>query len=248
MSQSKHSPLERRVADADVAVLCIHGILGSPNHFREFVPEIPESYTLYNIVLDGHCGSVSDFYHSSMQKWRDQVHKTVSDLLSDHKEVRIIAHSMGTLLAIEEAINEPRISGIFCLSIPIKVGFRCRMLSTMMKMYFGTIKDDDTLACAARECTGLQMTKNPFAYLGLVPRYLELFSEIRIVRKVIPQLKTPCISFQSRNDELVSPRSFNILKTEAPQIRTEMLDGSTHFYYPPTDLDRIRSELKKFLE
>lgn len=247
MEQSKHSEFIRRVDGASVAVLCIHGILGSPNHFRELIPLIPEGYSVHNMVLDGHCGSVGDFSRSSMKKWRAQVHGAVEDLLADHGEILILAHSMGTLLAIEEAITEPRITGIFCLSIPIKVGFRYRMLSTMMKMYFGTLKPEDTLAYAARECTGLQMTKNPFAYLGLIPRYLELFSEIRRVRRLLPSLTTPCHSFQSGRDELVSPRSFDILRAEAPSIKVEMLEGSTHFYYPPPELEHIKDQFLLFL-
>lgn len=247
MQESKHRELKRYAKGADIAVLCIHGILGSPNHFRELIPLIPENYTVYNMVLDGHCGTVSDFYHSSMKKWREQVHAAVAELLCDHREVRILAHSMGTLLAIEEAMREERITKIFCLSIPIKVGFKYRMLSTMLKMYFGTLDPNDEFALAASECTGLIMTKNPFAYLELIPRYLELFSEIRTVRGLLPDFKTPCVSFQSARDELVSPKSFDILRAEAPTIRVEMLEGSTHFYYPKDELEHIKAEFREFL-
>ena len=44
-----HSPYTRKGTGAN-AVLLIHGIAGSPGHFRDLTSAIPESFSVYNIL------------------------------------------------------------------------------------------------------------------------------------------------------------------------------------------------------
>ena len=66
-----------RDTDSDFAILMIHGIVGSPAHFKNLIDVIPEDMTLRNILLDGHGKGVSDFGKSSMKKWKEQVSSEV---------------------------------------------------------------------------------------------------------------------------------------------------------------------------
>ena len=52
------------------AVLMIHGICSTPRHFDWLLPSFDDSWAVYNILLDGHGGSVQDFAHSSMEIWK----------------------------------------------------------------------------------------------------------------------------------------------------------------------------------
>ena len=244
--QNKHVEYKRIVDGARVAVLCIHGILGTPNHFRELIPLIPEEYSVYAMVTAGHCAGVRDFSKSSLQKWEESVDKAVRELLLTHEEVYIVGHSMGTLFAIEQAMKEPRVKRLFCISIPIKVGFRLRMIPMAYKIYTKKIKDDDIITLTLRECYGCVDSKNIFLYLGWIPRFLDLFKKIRETRKKLDKLETPCVAYQSSLDEMVSPRSIKILKRES-KMRVETLEKSTHFYYEPTELDFLKREFIKFL-
>ena len=49
---NKHVEYKRILKDARVAVLLVHGILSTPNHFRELIPLIPESYSVWSMVTD----------------------------------------------------------------------------------------------------------------------------------------------------------------------------------------------------
>lgn len=245
--QNKHIEYKRIIDGAEVAVLFIHGILGTPNHFRELIPLVPPSYSVYAMVTDGHCGSVSDFSSSSLEKWRKSVQDAVDGLLATHERLYIVGHSMGTLFAIEQAMRESRIPKLFCISIPIKVGFRLRMIPMAYKIYRKRIKDDDTVTLALRECYGCVDDKNILKYLGWVPRFLDLFKLIRHTRRNLKELSTPCVAFQSIPDELVSPKSIGILKKES-SIRVVALERSTHFYYPAEEMDFLKEEFIKFLE
>lgn len=244
---NKHVEYKRIVDGADKAVLFIHGILGTPNHFRELIPLVPENYSACAMVTAGHCGTVSEFSHSSLAKWEESVQKSVDELLKTHKEIYLVGHSMGTLFSIEQAIKEPRVKGVFCISIPIKVGFRLKMIPMALKVYKNKIKDDDIVTAMLKECYGCTDDKNIFKYLGWIPRFLDLFKLIRRVRKNLLEIKTPCVAFQSIPDELVSPKSIEILKKES-NIRVEVLEKSTHFYYPENEMNYLKNEFTSFLK
>ena len=244
---NKHVEYKRIVDGANKAVLLIHGILSTPNHFRELIPLIPENYSVYAMITAGHCGSVSDFSHSSLEKWEVSVQKALDELLKTHKEIYIVGYSMGNLFAIEQAIKEPKVKKLFCIAIPIKVRVRVRMVDIALRVYFNKYREKDMAARGCKESYGVTDSKNIFKYLGWIPRFFDLFKLIKRVRKNLNKLQTPCVAFQSMKDELVSPKSIDILKAES-QMRVEVLDKSTHFYYESNNLEVLKKEFKHFLE
>ena len=243
---NRHVEYKRIVDGADVAVLFIHGILGTPNHFRDLIHLVPSDYSVYAMVTAGHCGTVSDFSKSSLEKWEQSVQKAIDELLETHNEIYLVGHSMGTLFSIEQAMKEPRIKKIFCISIPIKVLFRARMIPMALKVYKNRIKENEVYALALKECYGCTDTKNILKYLGWIPRFFDLFKLIKRVRKNLPKLVTPCVAYQSIPDELVSPKSINILKKES-NIRVEVLEKSTHMYYEAKEMEYLQKEFVSFL-
>ena len=95
-----HEEYVRMVPHADTAVLFIHGIVGTPNHFRDLIPLVelvPESWSVCNLLLDGHGKSVEDFANTSIENWHSQVWGTFEKLSRTHERVILVAHSMGTL-------------------------------------------------------------------------------------------------------------------------------------------------------
>lgn len=242
----EHKEYKRMVSEARVAILFIHGIVGTPNHFREFVERIPESISVWNLLLDGHGGSVRDFSHTSMQKWETQVRDAVEELAVTHTQIYIVAHSMGTLFAIDRAIENEKVKGLFLLAVPLKIAPKPRMVSNLCKVYFDKIKPDDVVAQAAKRCYGIAQDKNPFHYFGWLPRYLELFAKAREMRRRVQLLQTPCWVYQSLRDELVSKKSAKWFKQNETVSVTE-LKSSGHYYYAPTDFEFLLKEFGKFI-
>ena len=68
-----HSPTFRSIPGSDTAILFIHGIVGTPDHFLDLLPLVPSDWSYANILLPGHGGSVGDFSRSSMALWRRAV-------------------------------------------------------------------------------------------------------------------------------------------------------------------------------
>ena len=234
------------VDDAKVAVLFIHGILGTPNHFREFISLTPESFSVCNLLLEGHGKGVRDFSGASMKKWEEQVAFAVEQLSATHEKIYIVAHSMGTLLAMEQALKNQKICKLFLLAVPLRISLKWKLITNSLKIYLDKIRPNDQEALAAKNCCGITQCKNPFPYLGWVPRFLELFAKIRQLRKMTGFLKTPCVVFQSGNDEMVSAQSVKYLNPN-PYIAVNTLKNAGHFYYTNAEFDFLKSQFVQML-
>ena len=195
---------KRIVNGADTAVLFIHGIIGTPNHFKDFIPLVPKEYSIHNLLLDGHGSGVKEFSRTSIKKWKNQVDNAVDELLKTHSKIIITAHSMGTLLALQQAFKRPtQIVGLFLLAVPLKIKIKFKTVSNAFKLYFNRIKPDDIEGQAYKAACGITHTKKFWLYLGWIPRFFELFKEIKYTRTLIKDISVPCYIYQSKNDEMV---------------------------------------------
>lgn len=241
-----HKEFVRRSQGSDKAVLLIHGILGTPRHFDRFLDGIPEDWSVYNILLDGHGGSVSDFAGTSMEKWKQQVEAKLQALCREYSTVVIIAHSMGTLLSVEAAPRHPEVKAMLLLNVPLHVQLTPAMAVRSVKVALDKIDANDPLELATRDATSIETDKRLWRYVSWIPRFLELFKLSKQTRERMSEIQIPCCVFQSRRDELVSARSCRYLENE-PGIRYTMLESSYHFYYSPEDLERIRACITEML-
>ena len=226
----EHKEYIRICDNSTVAVLFIHGILGTPNHFRELVSFVPKTISVYNLLLDGHGKSVKDFSKTSLT----------------HEKIYIVAHSLGTLLAIEQAVKNKKICRLFLLAVPLRLSVKIKMLINSLKVYFDKISSNDYQALAAKKCYGIAQDKNPFHYIGWIPRFLELFAKIRQTRKLIPLIRINCAVYQSCKDEMVSRRSIKYIRNN-PYILVNELNKSGHYYYDKEDFDFLITEFNKVL-
>lgn len=242
----KHKAIYNVRQDCDTAVLFVHGILGTPNHFEEFIPLVPEAYSVVNLLLDGHGKGVEDFSDTSMEKWKKQVTVAVDALSETHKNIFIVAHSMGCLFAMEQALRNPRVKALFLLAVPLRLFLKPAMVSNSLRVYLGKIKPEDARGMASLNTYGVENDKRFWKYFGWIPRFLELFREIRNTRKVLIQLKTPCWCFQSCMDEMVSVKTAELLKS-VDAARVWMLEKSSHFYYDPADRQYLMEQFSAFL-
>ena len=78
-----HQPCTRLLSGGETAVLFVHGILGTPDHFSPFLSLVPPEYSVINLLLEGHGGSVRVSYRTQDYQPRDgPTHKGTSPL--DH--------------------------------------------------------------------------------------------------------------------------------------------------------------------
>lgn len=242
-----HSEYRRTVSGSRKAVLMIHGIVGTPRHFDGLLPAVPESWSVRNILLDGHGGQPEDFSRSSMKKWKAQVETCLQELCDANDQVVVVAHSMGTLLTIQALHRFPRISGLILLNVPLFPRLHPVMIPRSLKFCFGKLNLDDPVEAGFAAAAGIAPAPQLWRYLGFLPRYLELFQLCRQTRPLIADIAIPCHVFQSRTDELVSSRSDRFFWNH-PVIQYTRLEESGHFTYTPRDLPVIQKAITAFLQ
>lgn len=237
-----HQPYIRMVPGAKTAVLMIHGICGSPNHFRQLVPleqAVPKEWSVYNMVLDGHCAQVEDFGRSSMKKWKAQVQSVFDQLCRTHEKIVLVGHSMGTLFSIDLAIhNSHKIAFAFLLAVPVKVLVKPSAVGYLLRIAFDRIDESNPVLVSMRDACGITQTKKVWKYIPWAMRMLELLKLCAETGKRVSHLEVPAIAWQSEQDEMVSRKADQLL-LDSGRVEVRQLPNSTHFYYPPEEVKLI---------
>ena len=242
-----HKEFIRMVPGARCAVLMVHGILGSPDHFRELIPLVPEDWSVCCILLDGHGHGPEEFSATSMKKWKAQVAARVEELLASHEKLFIAAHSMGTLFALQESLKHPdRIAGLFLLGSPLRVFVQPATAVNSVLLTFGILNEKDRSAVDMRNELSVRMEPWLYKYIFWLPRFLELLGEIWETRKVLPRVTVPTQVFQSKNDELVHFSSRHDFKGY-PAITCTSLYDSGHFGYGDGDMELLKERFGEML-
>ena len=233
--------------NSDTAVLLIHGILGTPNHFLDLLSLVPPNWSVCNLLLDGHGAGMEEFAHTSMKKWKAQVEAKQEELLADHRRIIIVAHSMGTLFAISSAIRQPkRVSGLFLLAVPVRPLVSLKASVASVKLMFG-IPGKDATAAAMRADSSVELERGFWKYVKWTPRFAELLFEAVQTEKELPRLTVPTVALQSSRDELVSSRSAYVLEKN-PCVRVVQMPESGHFGYRGQDKEELLEQFRLWIK
>ncbi len=227
------------------AVLFIHGILGTPAHFEPFLPLVPADWTARSICLAGHGGSVRDFSAASMSEWKRQADREAYALQKECGRVVIAAHSMGALLAMRQAV-EGRASELFLLNAPLRLHLTAGLFKNLRGVFSQSACEKNEWVRAARDACGTKLDGRVLDYAGWVPRFLELFAEMRHAERLIPQINVPCAAYVALKDELISASSGELL-AKNPNVSVRALAGSGHYYYSPEDIRLMQRDFSAML-
>ena len=234
-----HSPLKRIVSGAKAAVLFIHGINATPRFFDEYAAALPEGISVHSLLLPGHGGTVKDFGRYGAAEWEAHVRDALDEMRTSHERVYIVAHSLGTLLAIREAVRDDRqIAGMLLLCVPLRIFSR----PTAWLRNLHRVLQPAKYAEEIRTCYGTEVDWRLWRYTGWILRYAELFALSRDARKKVASLRVPCRVFMAQDDEQVSLRSEKCMAGN-PAIRMHRMPGSSHHLFAPEDKEAIRAAL-----
>ena len=234
-----HREYIRETDNHKLAFLFIHGIVGTPDHFNSIIDIIPDEFSIYNILLDGHGKKIEDFANTSMKKWEEQIDSITNYIFSKYEKIVIIGHSMGTLFAIDIASRFPkRVEKLFLLAVPLTVFVKPIAVKSSIKAAFDKIDDKDELAVAMKNGAGVELEPKLWKYASWAPRFIELLLKIKDTENILEDLKVPTIAIQSKKDELVTEKCFETLWLH-PNIEAFMINNSGHYFYSEKDLKII---------
>ena len=234
-----HQPTRRIAEDSDTAILFIHGIVGTPNHFRDLLPLVPDDWSCVTLLLPGHGGSVRDFSRASMAQWRSYVTEQVDQLAARHRRIFLAGHSMGTLFCIDEALRRgDQVAGLFLLAPPfypqltLPAAWRCLQVALGMEARTPTLQ-------ATYDACSITHTRKLWQYISWLPRFLELFAAARQGRAQIKELTNWCAAALYAAQRICPtwPRTFSpnpdistIRRKIGPHCRTPSAPSSKHTY------------------
>ena len=243
-----HQEYRRIVPGADVAMLMIHGIVGTPHHFDNLIPLIPENWSVVNLLLEGHGQGAAEFGAASMEAWKSQVRRELGEMLVVHPRVVIVGHSMGTLFAIQSAIDYPeRVAGLFLQAVPLRPYVHPKMTLASARLMFDVGVEEDPLAQALERDSGVDLDWRLWEYIGWPVRFVELLAECERIRRVLPQLKVRTVAIQSLRDELVSDLSIRDLEKNE-NIRVVQMEQASHFGYEGEELEIMLKEFREMIQ
>ena len=240
-----HEDYVREVEGATSAVVFIHGILSTPLFFERLVSLVPENFSVYNILLDGHGGAVKDFSETSMKVWKHQVKTLMKYLTRRYESIILVGHSMGTLFSIQNAACSPeKIKALFLLCSPLKVRVHPRSAKYSLRIIFEKKDVGDPVENSARGWYSIKPDKKLWKYIPWVPKFASLLSEIRKTRAMVKDLTVKTYAFHAKNDSLVSNRATKFYpKTE--NFKLTVLENSYHQYFEEEDYKIILSSFRE---
>lgn len=230
-----HKAYIREPRNANTAIVFIHGIMGSPDHFEDFLSRVPQTWAVYNVLLDGHGRTLADFAASSMKRWKAQTATLLDQLRALYGTIFLVGHSMGTLLALDAAISDPtNIKELFLLAVPLKIHLRPLAFRNSVKVVFDRVSEGDPVALAAKRACSVAPDRHLWKYLPCLPRYMELLCESHRIGERLPALSVPNRVWMSKKDELVRPASAKAMQS-CSTARVRWLPSSSHYYYTEAD-------------
>ena len=248
MSEFGHEEYIREVPGAKCAIAFIHGILSTPLFFEHMVKKVPDEYSVYNILLDGHGGLVKDFSETSMKVWKHQSKALIKYLEKKYDSIIIVGHSMGTLFSIQNAAKRPeKIKALFLLCSPLKVRLHPRTAKYSLRILFERPSNSDPVEDSARRWYSVKPDKKLWRYVWWIPKFASLLSEIRKTRKMLESLTMPTSAFHSDNDSLVSSKAVKYFERNE-NVNVTHLKTSYHQYFTEEDNEIILGEFERMLE
>lgn len=239
-----HKPYKRIVPGAESAVLFVHGIVSTPRFFDDFVAVLPADWSVHSVLLPGHGGTVRDFGRHSAKEWTAHVRAALDELRQGHERVYIVAHSLGTLLAIRAAVaDSSRIAGMLLLCVPLRIWPKPSALIHNALKGVGLAEN----TAALHTYYGVEQDWRVWRYIGWIPRYLELFRESAAARREVPQLTVPTTVYMAARDELVSLRGEKDMR-DNPLIRLHRMSDSMHHAFAPGDKRVLLEALRELCQ
>ncbi|MEG0750602.1 MAG: alpha/beta fold hydrolase [Oscillospiraceae bacterium] len=229
-------------------VLFIHGHMGSVRQFDTLVKAINCSEAdVRCLVLPGHECGVDDFVKSNHFEWQHSVDVALDELRPLYKEIYIIGHSMGGLLAILTAVHNPNgIFGIVALALPLRLKLTREGLRVRLGALRPPLESDDANITAARHLCGIHDVTARDT-LRLIPNSIGLLHLMHGTERAMGRLSVPLVVINSSSDEIVSVRSSGIVTARLPFSRLITLEKSTHFLYDEAEAAAVAATVNALL-
>lgn len=219
-------------------ILLIHGFTATTTEVRLAAEQLHEiGYTVTGPLLPGHGTTPEDLNHVTWQMWMEKVKQFYEDLLRECEQIFVVAESMGSLLALELAVQHPEIKGLCLFSPAIKAPrlWLTRFLQPFVDHLNKNAADD-----------GLPWKGyNVYPVRGAV----EMLKLQKRVRRDLDKVTQPTLVFTGEYDRSISPDAAEIvMKGLGSEYKEHIhMSESPHCILLDSELDQAVEEIDAFI-
>ena len=246
------------------AILLFHGLTGSPFELQKYARFLYNSgYDVYAQCLPGHGDNFQDIYTITYEKWIAHSEKRFRELKRQYKNVFVSGICLGAVLALNVAIKYPNeVSGVVALSTTLYLdGWRLPWfmflmpvaLSTMIRFYYcypecepHGIKNEKTRAAVRKLLEKGDVGMNDFPMTAIY----ELLKLSGVVRRSLKSIVSPILLIHSKEDDLTSVKSANLVYKKISSIDKELitLNNSYHMVLYDNEKEYVFNKTLKFFD
>jgi carboxylesterase len=255
--------------NARTGVLLVHGLTGTPAEMRVLGKGLNrEGFTLYAVQLAGHCGTMDDLVLTRWGDWRASVASGLKRFHAHVDQVVVAGLSMGALLALAVAEDEPdQVAGVCALSttfrydgwsipwytrlaflLPLFRRLGIGRRSVFMEQPPYGIKDD-----ALRARIVQQMHSGDSATAGLPGNPWWSIIELRRLaahtRARLNRLRAPCLALHAREDDISAAGNAEDIARLArnAQVELVLLDNCYHMISIDRERRTVIARMNEFV-
>ena len=216
------------------AVLCLHGLTGTPWEIREPAEALAgRGFACLGPELPGHGSTPQVLGSTPRAAWLDAVVESFDRLAGSHARVYVVGLSLGGLLALSLCQRRP-VEGAVVLAAPIELSLLVRVAVRVLAPVVRSIPKTSDIVDPEALARHPGYKRMP---LGAVRELMRLQRE---VERDLARVQAPLRLIYSRADRTVNYADAERIRSQvsAPDPRVVTLEKSGHVM--PVDLERER--------
>ncbi len=233
--------------------LLVHGFTGTPQEMR-FLGEClhREGHTVSGVCLAGHGTSVDDFARTRWQDWYGSVQSGLEELQQHTPQVVAVGQSMGALLALKLAVDQPQaIAGLVLLAPALELSNPwVRRIGPALPLLLRLVKRQRRhLRRGERDVADLQARSESPSYRQVPLSALhQLLVLQKYVQGILSQVRQPALIIHSHQDHTCPRSNVSLLERSLRgPTRALLLQDSFHVISIDVDKERVASAVTAFL-
>ncbi len=256
-------PVEHLVAgDGALGCLLVHGLTGTPTEMMPIAHALHRRHPLWIVRVAGHGTTVADLAETSWLDWYDSAARGLHALAAVTPRIVVVGLSMGALLAIHLAIEQPaHVAGLALLSpaIALRRGTVRRLSrflhalaaldarSAMLRARLARV----LFAKAGSDIANDEVRAHHPGYRQIPLRaLLNILMLQRLVRREAPQVTQPALVVHALHDHTCPVGAARELygRLGSHEKQLVLLERSYHVVTVDHEQERVCAEVARFIE
>ena len=227
------SPFDLGPSESATAVLCIHGLSGTPYEVRPIAEALAGAgVRARGIALPGHCTSPEELARTHRGAWVDAAHEALADLRSSHDRVAIVGMSMGGVVSLRVA-QSVEVDAVVTVGAPLELDAPIRWFVPFVKHLLPMLEKkggSDIRDAAARE----RHPGYPVMPLAAVHELIKLQAEVVREHEAIA---APILVAHGAHDRTAPPRNARMIHDAVSSEVRELVMYERSGHVVPVDHD-----------